>query len=168
MNQPTPAHRSLTPYWNYVEGSDSGRYSDTPNCATVEAVTGDAPQHVNHGADDGWPYADRNGTRGLVKVDTNYKPTSRIGAYPVCLTREDAVQFASEVLEATEDTFHLARRGQLRPEEAGELLRALEGVDTVLAQLREHALGDLLDNTVHASSSDELDDEDDEDDDPDE
>jgi hypothetical protein len=51
------------------------------------------------------------------------------------------------VLQATEDTFHYMRCGQLRPSEAAALLHALQAVEYQLTELREHALGDLLDGT---------------------
>jgi hypothetical protein len=49
------------------------------------------------------------------------------------------------LLRTTDDTF---QHGRLRPTEAAELLRELEKLDYALAELRAHALGDLL----HAST----------------
>jgi hypothetical protein len=88
-------------------------------------------------------YADRGAVWELVEIDTNYKP-SRPGQHPVRLTRPDAVKLAGSVLEATEDTFHYLRCGRLRPIEAKELLEALQHVEYQLNEIREHALGDLL------------------------
>ena len=43
------------------------------------------------------------------------------------------------MLEATEDTFHYNRCGQLRPAEAAELLKALRAVEFQLRNVRQHA-----------------------------
>lgn len=87
----------------------------------------------------------RGGDRQLVEIDTNYKET-RSSEYPVRLARTDAVQLATHLLAATEDTFHNTRCGRLRGDQTAELLRALGDVDHVLKELRDHALDDLLDD----------------------
>jgi hypothetical protein len=85
--------------------------------------------------------------RQLIRIDTNHKPTRR-SDHPVDLTRTDAVRLAVALLRATEDTF---QRGRLHPTEAAELLRELGEVDYALAELRAHALGDLLhDSTMNS------------------
>jgi hypothetical protein len=65
----------------------------------------------------------------------------------VRLTRADAVKFATSVLEATEDTLHYNRCGQLRPTEAAELLKALRAVEFKLSDLRQHPEFDLFEGT---------------------
>jgi hypothetical protein len=137
--------RPVEPYSASFEGY-TAHADDWPNTVRVEAVTGYDPRNE---ADqfDADTFADNQlGERGLVEIDTNYKAT-RPGEHPVRLTRADAVQLAGAVLQATDDTFHYLRCGRLRPSEAAELLRALQHVEYQLTELREHALGDLLDGT---------------------
>jgi hypothetical protein len=88
--------------------------------------------------------------RQLIRIDTNFKP-SRRSDHPVDLTRSDAVRLAVALLRATDDTFHYVQRGRLRPTEAAELLLELGELDYALAELRGHALGDLLhDSTMNS------------------
>jgi hypothetical protein len=138
------------PFEQSVEGWTSGIPDDWPNTVTVSTVTGYDAQETDPTAAeqvDGEPYADTAGNRELVQIDTNYKPT-RTGQHPVRLTRVDAIQLATHILAATEDTSHYARCGQLRATEAAEVLRALEELDFALTDLRTHALGDLLHETA--------------------
>src|SRR5688572_13775737 len=51
--------------------------------------------------------------RSLVRIDTNYKLT-RDGQHPVELTRADAVELATALLRAIDDTFNPDRVGSLR------------------------------------------------------
>jgi hypothetical protein len=88
-------------------------------------------------------YADLQGERQLVEVDTNYKAT-RSGDHPVRLTRAAALELATHLILATEDTFHYARVGRLNAAQAAELLHAMDSVQHALQDLREHALQDLL------------------------
>ncbi|MQA12833.1 MAG: hypothetical protein GEV09_01320 [Pseudonocardiaceae bacterium] len=132
------------PYQASFEGYAAGE--SWPNTLTVTAVSVPNPQPGHTTTEDGdeRDAADAAADeRQLVCIDTNYKPT-RPGQHPVHLTRSDGARFVAAVLEALEDTFHYARVGGLRAVEAAELLRAIEEVDVVLFQLREHALGDLL------------------------
>jgi hypothetical protein len=140
LNQQLPSYRPAKPFSASFEGY-TATAADWPNTVTVESVTGYDPTHAE--TDEGETYADANGNCELVEIDTNYK-ASRPGEYPVRLTRGDAINLAGAVLRATEDTFHFTRCGQLRPTEAAELLRALEDVEHQLADLRAHALSDLL------------------------
>jgi hypothetical protein len=134
-----PFTASLTGHTNSPE--------EWPNTVTVTTCqTYDpTPDHTTtdeHG-DTVTDWADQHGTRQLIEIDTNYKPT-RPGQHPVRLTRTDATQLATTVLRAIEDTFHHSRVGRLRPAEAAELLRTLEDLDHALVDLRGHALDDLL------------------------
>lgn len=88
--------------------------------------------------------------RSLVRVDTNYKST-RDGPHPVELTRTDAVELATALLGAVEDTFNPDRVGSLRPAEALELLQQLANFDLTLADLRWHALDDLANAPARAA-----------------
>lgn len=88
--------------------------------------------------------------RSLVRVDTNYKST-RPGEYPVELTRADAVELATAVLRAVDDTFDPDRVGSLRAAEALELLQRLADLDMTLADLRWHALDDLANAPARAA-----------------
>ncbi|MFJ8912329.1 hypothetical protein [Amycolatopsis sp. NPDC102389] len=122
-----------------------------PNTVTVEAFETWASTTTGYldAAEDIYPdrgnthylYADRGNTRHLVEIDTNYKP-DRTSAYPVRLTRVDALRFADAVLAAVDDTFNVARVGGLRPAEARELLPFVDKVAERLAKLREHAVAD--------------------------
>jgi hypothetical protein len=78
--------------------------------------------------------------RQLIRIDTNHKPTRR-SDHPVDLTRPNTGRPAVTLLRATEDTF---QRGRLRSTEAAELLHELGELAYALAELRAHALGDLL------------------------
>lgn len=115
------------------------------NTVTVEPTAAYDPTIDQNAADD-TEWADGGG-RHLVEIDTNYK-ASRPGQHPVMLTRADAARLAAAVLRAIEDTFHYRRVGRLRPTEAAELLRELEGVEADLAELRSHALADLIAATI--------------------
>lgn len=133
------------PFTAVVQGwSASNSLEDWPNTVSVSVITAAAGDPAPAGEDD--YYADSHGERELVEIDTNYKPT-RTSDYPVRLTRIDAIQLVVHLLQATEDTFHYARRGQLRGAEAAELLRALQEVDYALSELRGHALDDLVRDT---------------------
>jgi hypothetical protein len=153
--QPTSAERAadeaiarLKPFQASFYGYEAGD-DDWGNSVSIETVTVYDPELDSaiqddpaRAADEAEWAADYDG-RQLVRIDTNYKPT-RPGEHPVDLSRPDAARFAAAVLEAIEDTFHHARVGQLRPQEAADLLSVLTGVDCALARLREHALGDLV------------------------
>lgn len=80
--------------------------------------------------------------RSLVRVDTNYKST-RPGSHPVELTRADAVELATALLRAVDDTFNPDRVGNLRAVEALEVLQRLADLDLILSDLRWHTLDDL-------------------------
>lgn len=144
MNPPAPEYRPAKPFSAHFEGRETV-FSDYANAVTVETVTGcdpDAGRSLDEEAD--LYYADSFGHRELVKLDTNYKPT-RPGNHPVCLTRADAIRLAAALLEATEDTFNVHRCGALHPRSAAALLQQLEEVDGALFELRQAALGDLVD-----------------------
>jgi len=155
MNQPTPpipAHQPPCPFETSMESWTTGDPDDWPNTVTISVVTAwsgaeqdDIDPTVTE-ADAAAGYADLGGERELVQLDTNYKAT-RPGQHPVRLTRADAARLTAHVLAAVEDTFHYTRRGRLRATEAAELLHALAEVDAALANLREHALDDLLQDT---------------------
>ncbi|MEV0066660.1 hypothetical protein [Amycolatopsis sp. NPDC050768] len=117
-----------------------------PNSVRVDAVEGYDPTLTATDVEAELEYADRAESRQLVEVDTNYKPT-RDSDHPVRLTRVDAVEFATAVIRATEDTFHWMRCGRLRPVEARDLLAAVTNAEYALAELRDHALEDLLRGT---------------------
>lgn len=151
MNQ--PSYQPSGPFEEAITGWTANPESleDWPNTVTVRSTEGYMPNEdglyprtQDRDIDD--DYADQTEQRQLVEVDTNYKPT-RPGQHPVLLSRPDAIQFAAHVLAAVEDTFHYSRIGRLRAVEAAELLRLLPEVEGALAQLRAHALDDLLRDT---------------------
>lgn len=154
------------PYSAFFEGQCTA-LADSPNAGSLAAVTADTFTSNATSGRDGEFYADADGTRQLVKVDTNYKATSRLGAYPVYLTRTDVVRLAAGLLQASRDTFDPLRCGLLRPAKAAKLLQQLQAVDGEIAQLREDALTDLTDLTSGTVDRDDLatdqDDQDDED-----
>ncbi|MFF4598129.1 hypothetical protein [Amycolatopsis sp. NPDC001319] len=63
------------------------------------------------------------------------------------MTRVDAITFATAVVRAAEDTFHGLRCGRLRPHEAKDVLAVVTEAEYALAELRDHALDDLLHGT---------------------
>ncbi|GAA4427168.1 hypothetical protein GCM10023148_30880 [Actinokineospora soli] len=147
LNNYTPP--PLTPFQVAIEGwsPNPDSFEFWPNSVRVEAVEGYQHRDTDQAADETeWEYADNHGTRQLVEIDTNYKP-SRDSEHPVRLTRTDTVQLAAHLLTAVEDTFHFSRVGRLRATEAAELLRALTEVGHALDDLRSHALDDLLHDT---------------------
>jgi hypothetical protein len=140
----TSPGRARLPFTPPVRGWSTDSGEAWPNTVSVAVITEETDDQPDDGDDD--YYADSMGARELVEVDTNYKP-DRTGEHPVRLTRVDAVRLAVHLLAATEDTFHYSRRGPLRAREAAQLLRALEEVDVALADVRSHALTDLLRDT---------------------
>jgi hypothetical protein len=127
----------LAPYEQSFQGTaPDGEWANSVLVTTVAVC--DATERPEQEGEWAADYGDRQ----LVRVDTNYKPT-RPGEHPVDLSRPDAARLAAAILEATEDTFHYGRVGELRADEAAQLLSALEEVDYALANLRSHALGDL-------------------------
>jgi len=123
QSQPEPALAWTPPPWRPFEASFEGFTGSPEDWGNTVAVG----------------VADRVG-RQLIRIDTNYKPTRR-SDHPVDLTRTDTVRLAVALLRAAEDTF---QHGRLRPTEAAELLGELGELDYALAELRAHALGDLL------------------------
>jgi hypothetical protein len=134
--QPPESHKASFESYVKDEGFTVG------NTVTVEAVEGYDPDVTGEGTEADEGFADYGELRYLVEIDTNYKAT-RTSDYPVRLARTDAAGLAAAILRATEDTFHFARWGRLRPIEAMELLDALREVEHQLSEIREHALGDL-------------------------
>ena len=122
--QPPPFSASFE---GYTANPDD--LEDWPNTVTVEVADFYDAGFDGEVTEEDERYADHGPVRYLVRVDTNYKPGRR-GEHPVRLTRADAVKFAAAVLRATGDTFHY-RRGQLRPTEAAELLKALRQVEEI-------------------------------------
>jgi hypothetical protein len=78
--------------------------------------------------------------RQLIRIDTNYKPTRR-SDHPVDLTRPNTVRLA--VAPATGDRRYLPTRAAALHRSRRAAGRAGE-LDYALAELRAHALGDLL------------------------
>jgi hypothetical protein len=143
-NQPPTPPPLLHAFSTAIEGLPTGDadWNNTVSVATISRLLpGPRPDAAE--ADPRWWFADRDGERQLVRVDTNYKAT-RESQYPADLSRAGAVALVVAVLTAIEDTFHLSRVGQLRPAEAAELLRGLTDVDYALTELRAHALEDVL------------------------
>jgi len=141
--EPTPDHAAaetdarLAPYEQSFTGiAPDGEWANSGLVSTV--AVHDPTERPEEEAEWAADYGDRQ----LVRVDANYKPT-RPGEHPVDLSRPDAARLAAAVLEATEDTFHHGRVGELRAAAAARLLSALEAVDFALANRRAHALGDL-------------------------
>lgn len=133
-------YRPQRPFETAFDGWRATR--EWSNTVTVRHTLGYDPEREQDPGDDAEWWAD-GADRHLVEIDTNYKAT-RPGQHPVQLTRGDAARLASAVLQAVGDTFHYLRAGRLRPTEAVELLRALEDVEGHLAELRSHALSDLI------------------------
>jgi hypothetical protein len=150
-----PAYQPPKPYSASFEGytANPNDFEQWPNTVTVEAVEHWGTGQLGEVEEPVEKYADFGDVRQLVEVDTNYKP-GRPGQHPVRLTRADAVKFAAAVLRATGETFDCRRCGQLRPAEAAELLQALREVQVELDDVREHALGDLLDDTGLGAGAD--------------
>lgn len=131
---------ALTPFWaSFTSFAVGDEWADTLTVTTVERYD---PELEARATEDELDWAADVSDRQLVRVDTNYKP-GRPGDHPVDLTRADAAKLAAAVLEALEDTFHGARVGELRADEAAGVLQALEGVEFALSEVRAHALGDL-------------------------
>lgn len=152
MNPEVSSHQAPEPFEAAMEGWSSLDADDWPNTVTVRAVDGwepaaDGTYPLAHEREQDGDYADQAGGRHLVEVDTNYKAT-RPGQHPVRLTRADAVHLAARIVDATEDTFHYMRCGRLRAAEAAAVLNALNDLDCAIAELRDHALQDLLTDTV--------------------
>jgi hypothetical protein len=148
-NQPPPVYQPPTPFSASLSGWTSGGPEDWPNIITVRVITAWQARDTDPTdaeIADSERYADAAGEQHLLQIDTNYKDT-RPGEHPVRLTRTDAIRLAAHILTATEDTFHFTRAGALRASEATDVLLALEQVDIALAELRSHALGDLLRDT---------------------
>lgn len=152
MNTETSSYQPPQPFETYsVEGWTSGHAEDWPNTVTVRATDGweaseDGTFPLAQEREQDGDYADQAGERHLVEVDTNYKPT-RPGPHPVRLTRTDAIHLAARIADATQDTFHYMRCGRLRATEAAGVLNALNDLECALADLRDHALQDLLHDT---------------------
>lgn len=151
MSTDHPSYHAPEPFEAAMEGWSSGHVEDWPNTVTVRATDGwepsaDGTYPLAHEREQDGDYADQAGQRHLVEVDTNYKSTRR-GQHPVRLTRADAVHLAARIVHATEDTFHYMRCGRLRAAEAAGVLNALNDLDCALAELRDHALQDLLTDT---------------------
>lgn len=151
MTEPAIQPPSLEPYRAALEGWTSGP-EEWPNTVVVAATSGWAPlpPPASAAEDTAADYADLPGERQFVEVDTNYK-TTRTGDHPVRLTRTAALELATHLIVATEDTFHYGRVGRLTAAQAAELLHAVDNIEHALQDLREHALQDLL----HDSGIDE-------------
>ncbi|MFD5090412.1 hypothetical protein ACFWMR_07415 [Amycolatopsis thailandensis] len=148
MTEPQPTYTLPPPFSACFEGwtPNPEDLEQWPNSVRVEVVEGYDPTFTGELTDEDLEYADYGEERHLVEIDTNYKPT-RDSAYPVRLTRSDAVKLAAALLEAVEDTFHYSRCGRLRPAEAKDLLDAIRDTEHQLTELRDHALNDLLAGT---------------------
>lgn len=147
MTTPATPSSTLEPYQAALEGWTRGP-DDWPNTVSITAATEWTEESAAQptAQDTASDYADQHGDLQLVLVDTNYKET-RSGEHPVRLTRLAALELATHVILATEDTFHYSRVGRLRATQAAELLHAVDTLQQALQNLREHALQDLLHDT---------------------
>jgi hypothetical protein len=134
--------REGAPYWAAFFGfldktKDAGPGAAKAGSSGIEVrlATGHVSDRVAD-FDDDERYADRGGEVQLVQVEMTGK---------VALPRPDAIALAGAVLEATSQSFHALRYGQLRPGQARDLLDAVRDAELKLADLREHLFEDLLD-----------------------
>ena len=137
--EPTPirAITHLKPYLRSFAGNaPAGGWTNTVTVTTV------AVHDRTEGPEEEAAWAADYGCRQLVRVDVNDDP-ARTTQHSVDLSRPDAARLAAAVLRALEDTFHDTRVGELRADEAAELLTVLDEVDYALAEMRSRAVYDL-------------------------